>query len=103
MTHYNVSQLAADPDFLSRVTASYSVESLSRIGDPNYLYPESWTAQYAWLMAAQPGFGEAYAYAILTEAEEPGRNPAVITDAQITAGVQSILAAMPPPHPVPVE
>jgi hypothetical protein len=99
MGYTDIAELAGDADFLARVNAAYAVETLTKLHEVNYLWPESWTHMYAWAMAAQPGFGAAYAYAKQTGVENPGKDPAVITDNQITAGVQSILAAMPPPQP----
>jgi hypothetical protein len=42
-------------------------------------------------MAAQPGFGDAYAYALANGNPAPGKDDTVITDEQILSAVQSIL------------
>lgn len=89
MAYWDISTLAADNDFALRTTAAYAVETLS--GD--HEEPPVWQAAHSWDMAAQPGFGDAYASAIVSGVERPGRDPAVITDEQIGAAVQSITAA----------
>lgn len=101
MAFTDISVLAGDTDFLARVTAAYATETLTKVADQNYVWPESWSQLYAWSMAAQPGFGAAYTYAIQNGVEDPGKDPAVITDDQITAGVKSILATVPTPEPAP--
>ena len=42
-------------------------------------------------MAASPGFADAYEYALNTDVERPGNDPAVITDGQILAAVQALV------------
>jgi hypothetical protein len=99
MAYADIAALAADPDFAVRTTACYAVETLAvnDIQDPG-----SWQAIHAWDMAAQPGFGDAYAYAVANENPRPGNDPAVITDAQILAAVQSLLPHAPEPVEVTV-
>jgi len=84
MTYYEVSLLARDPDFQSRIAACYGIETMAQD-------PESWALMHQWMMASQPGFGEAYAYALLNGNPNPGRDPAVITDNQILSAVQMII------------
>lgn len=52
---------------------------------------------HMWRLAASPGWGEAYDYAmqtrLLSNPVPVGADPAVITDAQILAAVQAIVAA----------
>jgi len=84
MAYYEVSLLARDPDFQSRIAACYGTESMA-------LDPETWALMHQWMMASQPGFGDAYAYALLNGNPNPGRDPAVITDAQILSAVQMIM------------
>lgn len=87
MTYFDVSQLAADTYFLSRVAACYAIETL----DGGHDNPYGWASQHAWDMAAQPGFGDAYAYALANDNPEPGKDTAVITEGQILSAVQSLL------------
>jgi hypothetical protein len=94
MAYADIAALAADRDFAARTEASYAVETLAQ---PDADNPPSWQATHAWDMAAQPGFGEAYAYAIANGNGRPGYDPAVITDGMILAAVQSLIT--PPPDP----
>ena len=92
MAYSSISLLQQDPDFQRRVMACYAVETLNVDAA---LDPGSWQAIHSWDMAAQPGFGDAYAYALETHPDDPdyrpGNDPAVITDEQILAAVQSLL------------
>jgi hypothetical protein len=97
MVYYDVSLLARDPDFQSRIAACYSTETM--VQDP-----ESWASLHQWMVASQPGFGEAYTYAINSGNPNPGRDPAVITDGQILAAVQMIMVSegeLDPPDSLP--
>lgn len=87
MALWDISSLAADNDFALRTTSAYAVQTLSIEHED----PPTWQAQHSWDMAAQPGFGDAYASAIANNVQRPGQDPAVITDAQISAAVQSLL------------
>lgn len=78
----DIAALANDLEFRMRVTACAASEGESQ--------PELWAQTYRWQMAAQPGFGEAYASALASGVERPGNDPAVITDPQILAAVQSL-------------
>jgi hypothetical protein len=51
-------------------------------------------------IAASPGFPEKYEYALETGVENPGWNPAVISDAEILAAVQLVLNG-PTPDTIP--
>lgn len=89
MALWDISGLAADNDFALRTTAAYAVETLAVDSQD----PASWQAAHSWDMAAQPGFGDAYASAHASGVPRPGQDPAVISDAQISAAVQSIVGA----------
>lgn len=84
MAYYDVSLLARDPDFQSRIAACYGTETMEQD-------PETWAVLHQWMMASQPGFGEAYTYALNAGVPNPGRDPSVITDGQILSGVQWIM------------
>lgn len=87
MAYSDVALLAADYDFQTRVAACIATETASQPAPPN---ASAWAADHAWQMAAQPGFGDAYASAIAGGVPRPGNDPAVISDAQILSAVQSI-------------
>ena len=100
MAYSDVALLAADQDFRARATAAVSIETeqgnLALVDDP-----PRWVFERNWRYAAQPGFGDAYAYAILNGVERPGNDPAVISDAQILAATYAIYDADNPPPPAP--
>jgi hypothetical protein len=87
MGYTDVAALSGDSQFISRVAACYALETVSA----PQLDPYTWASNHAWQLAAQPGFGDSYTYARETGVEDPGKNPAVITDNQILAAVQSLL------------
>jgi hypothetical protein len=89
MAYSDVAALMADPDFALRTAACVAIETT---GDEPPVDPGSWQAAHAWEMAAQPGFGEAYASALAGEVERPGNDQSVISDNQILGAVQAILA-----------
>ena len=89
MAYYDIAQLGRDTQFLDRVAACYAVESA---GKDDAVDPPLWATQRSWVVAAQPGFGDAYAYALANGNEAPGKDAAVITDAQLLAAVQSLLS-----------
>jgi hypothetical protein len=97
MAYSDIALLSSDVDFYARTAAAYAVESLN---DPAGIAANQWAQQHSWDMAAQPGFGEAYAYAVATGVERPGNDPAVITDGQILAAVQSLIPEPTPPEGV---
>ena len=87
MAYYDISLLTQDAQFQQRVAACYATE------EPDGDDPGSWAALHAWDMAAQPGFGDAYASALAAEVPNPGADPSVISDAQILSAVQPMLGA----------
>lgn len=82
MSYWNVAQLSEDGDLRTRITACAALENISN--------PEAWAYQNRWHLAAQPGWGDAYEYALNLGNPAPGRDPAVITDGMILSAVQSI-------------
>jgi hypothetical protein len=90
MAYYDQALLAQDWDFTQRVASSAAIEI--DLGDTQ---PLAWAAEHIWIIAAAPGFADAYSSAIAGGVENPGRDPAVISDGQILAAVQAI----PPDNP----
>jgi hypothetical protein len=86
VSYFDQSLLARDPDFAMRIAACVSVE------DRTVADPWAWATANQWAIAAAPGFADAYSSAIAGDVENPGRDPAVITDPQILAAVQAVLA-----------
>jgi len=85
MAYSDQSLLSQDSDFAQRIAACAAVEA------PKTHQPLQWAVDHVWWIAASPGFADAYAYALATDVERPGNDPAVITDAQILASVQALL------------
>ena len=84
-----IAKLAADPQMTQRVAAAIAQEH--EYGTPTPPPEEAegtaWAKRYAW--AATPTWAEKYQYAIDTGVENPGTDPGVIPDADISAWVQS--------------
>ena len=77
-------QLSSDADFIARVAACAAVEI------PKTHQPMQWARDHIWWIAAAPGFADAYEYAINSDNPNPGKDPAVITDAMILGAVQAL-------------
>ena len=91
MSYQAQAQLSNDADFTNRVAACAAVE----VDTPDQ--PTAWARDNIWRIAAAPGFADKYEYALNTDVENPGADPAVITDGDILAAVQALIA--PPPEP----
>jgi hypothetical protein len=74
--------------FRDRVAACAGVEV------PKTHQPTQWANDHIWWISAAPGFADAYEYALNTGVENPGNDPAVITDAQILAAVQALITEL---------
>ena len=85
MGYYEQAQLSQDWEFIQRVAACATVELDDQDG-------MNWAQAHIWDVAAAPGFADAYSSAVAGEVPNPGRDPAVISDAQILAAVQAELA-----------
>jgi hypothetical protein len=83
MSYSTLSQLAKDTDFRDRVTACAATQGITQA--------DKWADDNRWLMAAQPGFDDSYAYAVAVGVADPGKDLAVITDEQILSAVQALL------------
>jgi hypothetical protein len=83
MAYFDIAQMSADLDLTSRVAACAAQENI-----PD---PRGWAADNMLTIAASPGWGDAWASAIAGGNESPGRDAAVITDAQILSAVQATL------------
>lgn len=82
MAYSDISLLAADSDFIQRTRAAAATENI-----PD---PVQWSLDHQWDMAAIPGFGEKYAYALDTNVPRPGWEESVISDADILSAIQFI-------------
>jgi hypothetical protein len=84
MAFSDIALLSADNDFIMRTRACVATE-----GEAD---PIGWSNSHQWQMAATPGFGDKYGYAILTGVVRPGNDPAVLSDGDILSAVQAIQA-----------
>lgn len=82
MSYYTQALLAQDQDIILRCTAAAAREG---IPDPAY-----WAQTRLWQLSAQPGWDDAYASALASKVENPGRDEGVITDHMILSAVQAL-------------
>jgi hypothetical protein len=93
MAYYDQVQLSRDADFIDRVAAAGADEMEPTAG---VLPPDQWARNNVWWIAAAPGFGDAYATALVNGVPNPGRDPSVISDPQILSAVQAFVAQTAP-------
>lgn len=84
-TYWGVSTVSESGSLTSRISGCAAKEN---IPDPNI-----WAYENRWEWASAPGWAAAYEYALAGGSEDPGKDPAVITDAMILTQVQVMLAA----------
>jgi hypothetical protein len=82
VSYLTVSRIAADSFMRLRCAACAAVD---RVPDP-----ENWAFRHSLLLAAQPGWSEAWESALAAGNPAPGSDAAVITDGMILAGVQAV-------------
>lgn len=84
MAYYDGYLLATDQDFLSRCGMAAEAEPPPLNFD--------WGVEHRYALASSPGFSDAYASALVAGVPDPGRDPSVISDAQILSAVQALAA-----------
>jgi hypothetical protein len=84
MGYFEQAQLSTDNDFTLRIAASAAVEK--DLTDTN---ATTWATDHQWQIAAAPGFADKYSSALAGGVSNPGRDPAVISDAEILSAVQA--------------
>lgn len=85
-----VYDMANDNDLLIRIAgcvATQTFELSSNIQD----HPVTIAGAIQWKCAGQPGWAEAYDYAVNSNVDKPGLDEGVITDAMILSAVQAVL------------
>lgn len=90
MAYLDQAALSVDIDFTNRLAACAANEV-----DLQGTQPTSWATSNQWQIAAAPGFADAYASAVASDVPRPGADPSVISDAQILAAVQAMIAPAP--------
>ena len=86
---YDISSLAANEHMQQRVAAAIAKESNGAypVPPPETAEQEAWGRRWDW--ASTPTWAEKYRYALDTGVENPGVDPGVISDADISAWVTS--------------
>lgn len=79
-----IAAIANDKHMQERVRACYAQQTETL--DPTHTV---WQTRYDW--ASAPGWGASWESALANGIEEPGKDPAVISDAQILSQVQAML------------
>jgi hypothetical protein len=82
MAYYDLFLLAFDGDFFARIEGCVASEGA--------VDPPGWADEHRWAVAASPTFADRYASALVSGVPNPGRDPAVIPDADLLAAVQAI-------------
>ena len=86
MAYSDQALLSQDFDFTTRIAACAAVEVTLAPDEP----PMTWAVNHVWLIAAAPGFADAYASALAAGVPRPGNDQSVISDPQILAAVQAL-------------
>jgi hypothetical protein len=88
VTYNSIGQLASSPSLLARCAAAAA--------DQGQTDPTGWADRNKWALASQPGWADAWDYALETQTlddnPDTGVRPGVINDSMILAAVQAILA-----------
>ena len=82
-SYLTISVIAMDRYMINRVTACAAQQGIANA--------TNWVASSAYIWAAAPGWAEKWDYAVAGGVEEPGMDPAVITDVDILSQVQTML------------
>lgn len=87
MSYQDVVEVYNSPSLQMRIAACAAIEGEAT--------PEAWVNVHAWDLAAQPGWGDAWAYAKNVFPDDPdlGVRGDVISDAMILSSVQALRSA----------
>lgn len=85
MSYRTQAVMATDDKLMQRLIACAAREGVDN--------PFQWAHSRNWIFSAEPGWDDAYAYAIATGVQDPGNNEGVITDGMICSALQAILTA----------
>jgi hypothetical protein len=91
MSYKHVYDMARDGNLAIRIAGCVATQTGYTLPTGTVDHPVSIAEAIQWLCAGQPGWEDAYAYAIATNIEDPGLNEAVITDEMILSAVQLVL------------
>lgn len=76
----------------SPITNDFGPRKSIQLPDGQWTIPSYWVQERAWKFSAQPGWVDAYKYAVDSGDEEPGANEGAITDGMILSAVQALMA-----------
>ena len=85
MSYNHIADAAQDSDLRRRVAACFAQQTTGTE------QPEALAAVHMWRIAADNDIADAYAYAVNTNVPDPGKDEAVVTDANILAAVTAIV------------
>jgi hypothetical protein len=89
MSYNHIADAASDSDLRRRVAACFAQQTTGTE------QPEALASVHMWRIAADNDIAAAYAYGVDTNVPNPGKDEAVVTDAQILAAVEAIVAPAP--------
>ena len=89
MTYNAIAAAAQDHDLRQRVAACFAQETTG----PEQ--PEALASVHMWRIVANGPIADAYSYAVAANVPNPGKDEAVVTDANILAAVEAIVAPAP--------
>ena len=89
MSYNHIADAAQDSDLRRRVAACFAQQTTGTE------QPEALASVHMWRIAADSDIADAYAYAVATNVPNPGKDEAVVTDANILAAVTAILTPAP--------
>ncbi len=87
MSYSHIADAAQDSDLRRRVAACFAQET----DGPDQ--PEALAGLHMWRIVANGPIADAYSYAVATNVPNPGKDEAVVTDANILDAVTAIVAA----------
>ena len=85
MTYNAIAAAAQDHDLRQRVAACFAQETTG----PEQ--PPALAELHMWRIVANGPIADAYSYAVATDVPNPGKDEAVVTDANILAAVEDVL------------
>jgi hypothetical protein len=93
MTYNTVADMTDSTGLMRRLSAAAAEEQAAgAVLEPTD--PGGWAYTYRWHLVSAPGWGDAWASAEAAGNPDPGRDEAVITDAQILSQTQAVIAAV---------
>jgi len=93
VSYNTVADMTDSTSLIRRLSAAAAQEQgAGAVLDP--LDPGGWAYTYRWHLVSAPGWADAWASAETSGNPDPGRDEAVITDAQILSQTQAVLAAV---------